>query len=302
MTDGRADLRPVRLQQPAVAHPGGIHTRLGTEQTLGQLEVAHLQGEEQDRLATLHGRVGHEAEGERRLAHAGPGPDDDEVGRLQAGEPLVEVVVPGRDAGDGVPPVVQRLQVVEGAGQQIPNRGDGVDAPALGHLEHHGLGPVHGRGDVVRHLVAQLGRHADHPAQERVLLDDPCVATGVGDGRGVGLQRDQGRRPADGVQQARPPQLVSDRDRVGRLTLGVQGGDGVEDVTVGRLVEILRAALLDSRGDRIPREDHRPQQRLLGLEVVRRNSPCGATSPPAAGVVERLNHGRQPSPVKPVGR
>src|SRR5207302_5311193 len=128
VADGRADLRPVGLEQPAVPHPGGVDPGLGAQQALGELEVAHLEREEQHGEATLHGRVGHETEGEGRLSHAGPAADDDEVGGLQAGEPLVEIVVPGGDTGDRVPPVVQRLQVVQRAGQKVPYRGDRVDA------------------------------------------------------------------------------------------------------------------------------------------------------------------------------
>ena len=99
--------------------------------------------------------------------------------------------------------------------------------------------------DVVGQVVAELGDlagHADQPAQQGVLLDDAGVAAGVGGRRRVGLQRDRVGRAADGVEQAGPAQLVGHRDRVGRLARGVQRADGVEDVAVGRLVEVVGAA------------------------------------------------------------
>ena len=38
-----ADLRPVALEQPAVAHPRGVDARLSTEHSLCDLEMAHLE-------------------------------------------------------------------------------------------------------------------------------------------------------------------------------------------------------------------------------------------------------------------
>ena len=43
-----------------------------------------------------------------------------------------------------------------------------------------------------------------------------------------------------------------------------------EDVGVRRLVEVLGADLFDHDGDRVAREQHRSEHRLLGVEVVRR--------------------------------
>ena len=48
-THGPGDLRPVRLVEAAVAQLGRLHPAVGRQQALGQLEVAHLEGEEQHR-------------------------------------------------------------------------------------------------------------------------------------------------------------------------------------------------------------------------------------------------------------
>ena len=156
--------------------------------------------------------------------------------------------------------------------EQVAEGGDGVGDPALGHVEHQGLGLVDGAGDVVGQAVADLGDlagDADEAAEQGVLLDDAGVAAGVADGRGAGLQGDEHGRPADRLQQVGPAQLVGHRDRVGRLALGVERGDGVEDVAVGRLVEVVGVELdLDRGHDGVAAEEHGAEQRLLGLEVV----------------------------------
>ena len=89
------------------------------------------------------------------------------------------------------------------------------------------------------------------------------------------------------VEEVDAPQLVGDGHRVDRLALAVEREDGVEDVRVGRLVEGGRVeADLGGRADGVAREEHGPEERLLGLEVVRRDPSC---RPPRGGL-ERLHH------------
>ena len=77
----------------------------------------------------MHGGVGRHPEGKGRLAHGRPGADDDEGGGLQAGELLVDVEVPGRDPGDVLALVVERLDPLEAAVQQL-----GEDLGGVGDL------------------------------------------------------------------------------------------------------------------------------------------------------------------------
>ena len=112
--------------------------------------------------------------------------------------------------------------------------------------------------------VGDLTGHADETAQERVLLDDGGVVPGVGDGRGVGLQRNEDRRVAHRLEQPGALELVGDGHRVDRLAPLDEGTDGAEDVPVRRLVEVPGRTVLD----RLPRR-HR----------WRAASPRGATPP-----------------------
>ena len=86
-----------------------------------------------------------------------------------------------------------------------------------------------------------------------MLFDDPRVVHRVGDRRGVGLKRNENSRVPDRIDEARPGQLVPDRDRGDRCAAFEEGHDGAEDVSVGRLVEVLGSADLDGRGGGIPR-------------------------------------------------
>ena len=109
--------------------------------------------------------------------------------------------------------------------------------------------------------------------QERVLLDDAGVALRVGGGRGGRLEVDQRGHAPHRVEQAGPPQLVGDGDGIGGLAGRREVGDGLEDVPVSRLVEIGGGEHLRRHRDGVFRQEHGAEQRLLGLEVVRRNPP-----------------------------
>ena len=54
---------------------------------------------------------------------------------------------------------------------------------------------------------------------------------------------------------------------------------GVEDVAVGRLVEVVGRAGLDRGRDGVARQQHGAEQRFLGLQVVRRHPARGAEDP-----------------------
>ena len=92
---------------------------------------------------------------------------------------VVQVEVAGGRAGDGVAPLEELLEALEVVAQQRGDLTRAVGDAALVHLVDERLGPVEGLGDVVGHGVPELGdlaRHADEPAQQRVLLDDRGVA------------------------------------------------------------------------------------------------------------------------------
>ena len=128
----------------------------------------------------------------------------------------------------------------------------------------------------------------DEPAQQGQLLDDPGVAAGGGGGRGAGLQGDEQRRAADGVEQLVAAQDVGDGDGVDRVAPAVERQDGVEDVAVGRLVEVVAGdAGLGGHRDGVAGEQHGPQQRLFGIEVVRAGPGRQRPALPAEGAGHR---------------
>ena len=117
-------------------------------------------------------------------------------------------------------------------------------------------------------------------------------------------------------------ELLGHRDRVDRLAAGVQRERRVVHDTVRGLVEVARLDVrLDRGGDRLAAEHHRPEEGLLGFEVVRRD-PSATTvaahrtrgsaaairarwAPPR--IIERLNQSvsrssRNASSIRSLGR
>ena len=99
--------------------------------------------------------------------------------------------------------------------------------------------------------------------------------------------------PADRVEQVSAPQLLCDSDRVDRLAGAVQRGDGLEDVTVRRLVEVVAGHDLDGRRHRGGRQQHRAEQRRLCIEVVGRNPTDPGGAP--LGIGRAVGHWLSPS-------
>ncbi len=194
---------------------------------------------------------------------------------MEAGQHLVEVDVAGARPGDGVAPFVEEFEAVEVGRQEILDLGRGVGDAPLSHLEHPGLGVVDRLDHVVGHTVGGLGdlvRDRDEPPQQGVLLDDLGVVGGVADGRRGGLQIEEQRRSPDLVEQAGPGQLLGHGDGVDGLAGAVEAHDGVVHVAVGRLVEVIGIERFDHLGDRLARQQHRPEDRFLRPEVVRRHT------------------------------
>ena len=80
-----------------------VDPRPRREQPLDQLQLAHLEADEQDGLLQLADDVLADVQGERRLPHARPGREDDELRPLEAAGDLVEVeVARSPTPGDGV--------------------------------------------------------------------------------------------------------------------------------------------------------------------------------------------------------
>ncbi len=144
--------------------------------------------------------------------------------------------------------------------------------------------------DVAVGRVAHLGDAGAglHQApQDRALVHDLGVVLGVGR---RGDRVDQGVQiggAADPGDLAALGQLGGERDRVGRLTAGVEVEDRVVDRLVGRAVEVLALDDLDDVGDGVLRQQHAAEHRLLGVEVLRGDpfeAALGPVAPVPAGV------------------
>jgi len=86
---------------------------------------------------------------------------------------------------------------------------------------------------------------------------------------------------ADPGEIAALGQLVGDGDGVGRLAAAEEVEDGVEDQLVGGPVEVVALDRLEAVGDGVLVEQHRPEHRLLGAEVLRGHALVGR--PPRPG-------------------
>ena len=81
---GHGDLVPVVIGELAGDQLFVVHKALAGNKAQGQLLPAHLQGEEGHLLARFFARVQQDVQGHGRLAHAGTGGQEDEVGLIQA--------------------------------------------------------------------------------------------------------------------------------------------------------------------------------------------------------------------------
>ena len=183
--------------------------------------------------------------------------------------------------------------MVEALLEQRSDVDERIGDSALGDLVHHGLGPVDGHGHVVGEVVADLrdlAGNADQPPQQSMVFDNARVMSGVAGGGRARLERQQGREAAHQVVQVGAAQFLGDGDGVDRLALRVQGADGVVDMAVDGLVEVVGAQVdVDGRGDGVARQQHGAEERLLGLQVVGRHAADTALATP--GVVDGLHHG-----------
>ena len=119
LVGGAGHAGPVLGCEPPAAHAGHVDHGGRAEHPLDQLLAAHLQREHRNGpLFVQRDMLGH-TQRERRLAHAGAGRDDDEVGGAQPPGEAVEVDEPRRQAGDLGPCVAGRGQALEALENQL---------------------------------------------------------------------------------------------------------------------------------------------------------------------------------------
>ncbi len=284
LAHGRGDLGPVVLAHLAVAQLLQVHARLGGQQTHGDLVAAHLEREDDGRQVVLDRRRPGDVDAHGRLADGGPRGEDDHLARVQpVGQP-VEVGEARRDADHALAAVAGRLDLVDGAADDVAEDQVVLRRPPLGDGVDLGLRVVDDLVDVAAvGAVAELddaGAGLDQLAEHRPLAHDPRVVAGVRGGRDRRDERVQVRGAADALDLAALGQLVRDRDGVGRLAAAVQVDDRVVHDLVRRAVEVGAADLLDDVGDRV-----------LARSSCRR-ARCARRRGPAAGSGRSRRHRR----------
>ena len=95
--------------------------------------------------------------------------------------------------------------------------------------------------------------------------------------RRVRGRRDEGRElvhahtAADVLELAALLELVDERDRVDRLSLRIERESRAIDLRVALAIEVAGVQDLADRPDRAGGDHHCPENRLFGLEVLRRD-------------------------------
>ncbi len=287
----RAQLSAPQLHRVDPAHRA--------EDSLDQFLLGHLQAENGDRFSALR-HVGGQVDGEGALAHARPGGDDDQIGRLEPGQFAVEVAEAGGQPGYLRPERLEFLDPLQGALEHGANRHHALADPALGDGEDLLLGAIEHGGDFLLHHEPQFrcgGPGSDQISAEGVLLDDRGVVLDVRCGRNGINQPCQEIEPADPVDLTIAAQLIGDGDGVNRLVAVEELTARLEHRLVGRYVEVLWVDLVHHQAGGIHRKQQGAEHRLFGLEVV-----WGYPGPPrgmASAGIDRPRRHYLASPLPP---
>src|SRR5207237_114873 len=75
-----AQMPDVNLREAPLPNAGRVHTRLGGEKALGDLQATHFYAEDGGRHIEMRRRVAGDVEGQGRLSEAGAGREDHKVG------------------------------------------------------------------------------------------------------------------------------------------------------------------------------------------------------------------------------
>ena len=169
------------------------------------------------------------------------------------------------------PGLVQRGDPLEALLQQLLDVAELGRDPALREVEDDLLGTVDEDLRLARPLPAELGdllTGGDEAAQRRHLADDARVVRRVRGRRHERRKLVEADSSADILELAALLELVDERDRVDRLALRVERECRAVDLRVALAVEVGRVEDLAHRPDRARGEQHRPEDGLLGLEVL----------------------------------
>ncbi len=245
-----------------------------------QLHLRHLQREQGHGLAGLHRDVLGDVADDRGLAHRRPAGHHDQVSVLEAAGEGVQVPEARGGAGDAALAGGEGLELVDLVGEDGADLAEVGGLLLVGDLEQEALCLLdHLRGLAVAvgdRLLDRLGGGVQ-PAHQRVLLDDRRVVLGAAGSGDLGGEARDHVLAADLLQLAVLGELLGDREDVDRVRVLVQVDDRLEDRAVAVAVEVLglEANVQQHRLDGGLSDHHRPQHRLLRLQVLRGNDAAG---------------------------
>ena len=280
---GLGELGPVALDELAGADALRVDARFARQHAHDELLLGHLQGEHPHPAGFLlvlgpAADVGDDVEGEARLPHARPRREDDEVAGLKAAGEPVEIGEAGGNAGDLLLPLVERLDGLEGLGDDRLEMDEGIGGALLGDGEDAPLAFVGELAHLAMLLVAELGDGAgrlDQPARQRLLVDDLGVVDEVGGGGDDLVEQVDELVASDGVERAERGERVLDGDAIDRLTLAEEVGHRLEDLAVAVAVEVFGFDVLEDVGEGGAVEQDPAEKAALRIEVVRRDTSMG---------------------------
>ena len=210
-------------------------------------------------------------QGEGGLAHARPGGQEDQLRGVKAGEGPVQVQKAGGKAGHVRAGHGQLLEPVEHVHQNLGQRLQPLDVPALADGVDPLLGQVQHRLGGLPALLDQLGQVPGglvDPAEKGLVPDDADVFLHVRGGGGD-LHELEDVVPG-GVLVINPPELhlVQHRHRVDGGGEVEHGVDGLVNVPVGGQVKVLPGERLHHVRDAPGVNEHGAQHRLFRLHAV----------------------------------
>ena len=215
--------------------------------------------------------------GERRFAHAGTAGEDDEIGRLQAAHIAVEIRQPGRDAAERAFALIGAGGHVDGdlqgfgkaleAAVVTPGLGDLVEAPlrlldllARARIDRRVIGDVDD-------ILADRNELASH----REVVDAAAIVVGVDDRRRFAGEAREILRHGHAAEVVVAEERL-ERDRRREFARPDQRAGDLEDAAMDLLDEMLAPEEIGNAVERVIVDEDRAEQRLLGLEVVRRRA------------------------------
>ena len=225
------------------------------------------------RFGDVEGDVG----GERRFPHAGAAGEDDEVGRLQPAHIAVEIREPRGDAAQRTVALISAGGHVDGGFERIgksleaavisTSLGDLIEAPfrlldllARARVDWRVIGDV---DDV----LADRNELASH----REVVDAAAIVVSVDDRRRFAGEAGEILRHRHAAEIVVAEERL-ERDRRRQLARPDQRSGDLEDAAMDLLDEMLAPEEVGNAVERVIVDEDRAEQRLLGLEIVRRRA------------------------------